>query len=380
MRKTGPEEDFDQLTLIASQICGMPIALITFLDETRQWFKSSKGLDVSETARELAFCAHAINTPDALLQVEDARKDDRFHDNPFVVGEPHVIFYAGVPLVTEEGLPLGTLCVIDNKPNKLTPQQAEALSALSKQVMKLLELRKKKQQLEAAFDRLSKKNIALERFASTAAHDINSPLIHLSSISALLSKQYAGQLDAQAIKLLSGMELSATRLRTLVDGLLAYSRIDSLLQEKKEHIATEVFFKGIKAHFTQAEPHEIKVTTELDQLYVHAVAFEQILINLIGNAIKYSDKPTATVEVGVELNGATYVVSVKDDGPGIALTEQEYIFEAFEVGGSEDRYGRSGSGLGLAIVKDLVERLGGSIHVESASGQGATFIFSIAKN
>ena len=140
-----PESDYDDLTKLAAEICGTPIALISLVDKDRQWFKSRYGLDAPETPRELAFCAHAINDAENTLLVNDARKDERFYDNPLVTGDPNVIFYAGVPLKSEAGLPLGTLCVIDNKPNGLNKGQKESLRILSKQVMNLLVLRKKNQ-------------------------------------------------------------------------------------------------------------------------------------------------------------------------------------------------------------------------------------------
>ena len=144
---TIPEKDFDHLTKIASQICNTPISLITIIDSSRQWFKSNYGIDVRETGREYSFCAHAINTPQKIMVVPDTRLDERFADNPFVTGAPNAIFYAGVPLVTEDGYALGTLCIIDNKPRILSEEQFEALRALSEQVMRLLELRKKNKEL-----------------------------------------------------------------------------------------------------------------------------------------------------------------------------------------------------------------------------------------
>ena len=137
---TLPEEDYDNLTWLAAQICGTPISLISLIDPTRQWFKSHHGLDATETPRDLAFCAHAINKPDDVLIVPDSREDVRFSNNPLVTGDPHVIFYAGVPLNTSNGHPLGTLCVIDNQPNSLSVNQIESLKALSQQVVRLMEL------------------------------------------------------------------------------------------------------------------------------------------------------------------------------------------------------------------------------------------------
>jgi PAS domain S-box-containing protein len=137
---TEPESDFDGLVELASQLCEVPIALITLIDEHRQWFKSKIGLDVDETSRDLAFCAHTIHEND-LMVVNDTLEDERFFDNPFVIGEPTIRFYAGMPLITKNGYKLGSLCVIDKKPRQLNERQMADLRILGKQVINLLDLR-----------------------------------------------------------------------------------------------------------------------------------------------------------------------------------------------------------------------------------------------
>ena len=138
---TEAEDAFDDLAKLAAYVCGTPIALVSLLDQDRQWFKAKVGLEVSETSRDLAFCAHAILEP-GVFQVPDALDDQRFSHNPLVTGEPHIRSYYGVPLVTPEGIPLGTLCVLDRLPKNLTEQQLEALGAIARQVMSQMELRR----------------------------------------------------------------------------------------------------------------------------------------------------------------------------------------------------------------------------------------------
>jgi hypothetical protein len=148
---TEPEQAFDDLTLIASQICGVPIALISLVDEDRQWFKSRIGIEARESSRSVSFCAHAI-LQRGIFTIPDASKDERFRNNPFVQGEPHIRFYAGAPITTQDGYALGTLCVIDYVPRKLTDDQINALQALERQVSAQLELRRNLEELRVALD------------------------------------------------------------------------------------------------------------------------------------------------------------------------------------------------------------------------------------
>src|SRR3990167_604109 len=142
------EQAYDDVVKLASFICDTPIALISLIYEDRQWFKARVGMNAMETPRGIAFCAHAITEPHALMEVPDALDDSRFANNPLVTGEEGVRFYAGAPLLTPSGAALGTVCVIDRVPRKLTEAQAEALKALSRQVVQLLALRRANAELE----------------------------------------------------------------------------------------------------------------------------------------------------------------------------------------------------------------------------------------
>lgn len=144
---TPEEEEFNDVVKLASQICNASIALITFIDDCRQWFKAKVGVEVRETTKDIAFCTHTLQYENG-MEVEDTLKDERFSKNPLVVDEPYIRFYAGVPLISPQGIRIGTLCVLDQEPKKLTEDQRFALETLAKYVMQLLELKKKNQGLQ----------------------------------------------------------------------------------------------------------------------------------------------------------------------------------------------------------------------------------------
>jgi two-component system NtrC family sensor kinase len=158
---TDPEESFDDLVILASYICKTPIALLSLLDDHRQWFKSTVGVQVRETPLEMSICAHAIKQEDLFI-VPDTLQDARFRENPMVVGEPHIRFYAGAPLINEDGFALGTLCVLDRQPRELDPEQKQALKSLRQLALKQMELRRNLQLLKDALNDRTREEHARE--------------------------------------------------------------------------------------------------------------------------------------------------------------------------------------------------------------------------
>jgi signal transduction histidine kinase len=371
------EKEYDQLTAIASQICGCKMSLISLVDEDRQWFKARVGLDVSETAREFAFCAHAIHEPRKTLVVPDARLDNRFHDNPLVTGDPHLAFYAGVPLVNEDGLSLGTLCVLDSEPKTLTESQLNALNALAEQVMVLLELRRSKMALERTLGNLEEKNRELEQFAFIAAHDLKSPLNGISSLTDVLIDSHSEMLQQEGVCMLNAIRGSSQQLSSLINGLLDYYRLDSAYQAMASPIKREELISQVMNLFGGDSAVEFQFFIQPDAINTHGPVLLQVLLNLVGNAIKYSDKSKTIVRVEIEENKEGYRVVVADNGAGIDSRFHDKLFELFETASSSDRFGKRGNGIGLATVKKLVSRIGGSIRFFSELGKGTTFEFTM---
>jgi signal transduction histidine kinase len=376
---TLPEADYDDITAIAAEICGTPISLVSLVDEKRQWFKSHHGVSLTETPKEISFCIHAINQPSSVFIVPDARSDNRFKNNPLVSGKPHLLFYAGVPLKSDDGLPLGTLCVIDYQPRDLTENQVRSLTALSNQLMNVLNLRRSKLQLENAFKELEEKNKALEKFAHVAAHDLRSPLINISTLTNLFMEDFGASLNTDGSSLIRMIGESSEKLRKLIDGLLDYSRSESVIKEKKTSIELQALLKGVTEMFAYEKNLSFQLNSELASVTVNITAIQQILINLFANAIRYNDKPETVIEISVTENERHYIFCVRDNGPGIQLEDSEKVFELFETLQTNDRSGLSGNGIGLATVKRIVEKCGGIVGLEAVPGFGACFKFTIEK-
>lgn len=376
---TPPDADLDDLTNLASDICNTPMALITLVNGYRQWFKSKKGIAVAETAREVSFCAHAILSNEEVLEVPDARMDDRFTLNPFVLGEPFVVFYAGAILRTAEGLPLGTLCVLDTQPRKLSLEQLNALKTIAHQIMYRFELQKNQNQLLELSSELQKKNDELSRFAYVAAHDLKTPLNTIGALVDLFKRNHADPVDPEGQKILSFIKDSSDRLNRMVEGLLSFSRLENLNTTTKSHIS----LKNLVSYLTKISGNKIPVkftlNTKIEEVILNDTLLDQILMNLVNNAIKHSDKETVEIELGVSETDTHYWFYLRDNGPGISQQNIPKIFTLFETIAQKDRFGVKGNGIGLATVKTLVEKNKGSISVESILGEGSNFLFSLGK-
>ncbi len=377
---TLPEQDFDDITYIASQICGTPISLVSLVDERRQWFKSHYGLDLQETARELSFCGYAINNPSQPFIVKDAHEDARFKANPLVTGNPNITFYAGVPLVNPEGHPLGTLCVIDQKPRELTAEQMKALEALARMVMRHLEERRTVRELNAAQTELLAAYKELDQFSYVIAHDLKSPLNNIISLADLIrTTEDNNTLGQETTEFLDLISVASRRLASMIDAVLKFTRQNHVMESTKEVVVWCDFVNEVLMLLKKPEQVEVTCLSNTEKVRIHKSPMQQILINLCSNALRFIDREGGQLVVEMREERGSYRIAVTDNGPGIPEGHRDSIFNLFQTLKATEATGEGHFGIGLATVRKLVTRLGGTINLISHVGVGTSFIIVLPK-
>lgn len=384
---TEAEKQFDDLTQLASFICGTPISLVSLIDADRQWFKAKKGIDSNESPRDISFCAHVI-LDDELMIVNDATKDERFFDNPVVTGPFNLRFYAGAPLIDKSGHRLGSLCVVDHKPRELSSEQKDALKKLSAIAVAQMELRleiKKQIEREEMIKKTSLQMVhsakmsTLGEMAGGVAHEINNPLAIIQGKVFLLKKMLEGsEINKEKMwESLSRIEFTTQRIAKIVNGLLNFSRDTSGLHFESMNlqkvlsealVLCEERFKlnDVELRFKQAPD------VELD---CRPLQLSQAFLNLLLNSYDaVYGTPNAWIEIETKLAGDTIEISVTDSGHGIEKNVVDKMLNPFfttkELG--------KGTGLGLPISKGIVEAHNGELFYDESSAN-TRFVIKIPK-
>ncbi len=370
---TPSEKEYDDIAKLAAYILNMPVSMVSFLDETRKWYKSVLGVDSREMNRDIAVCSHTIVYDQEIMIVEDTRLDERFHDSPITKSKTPTIFYAGVKLVSHDGYVLGTICVVDHKPNKINKDQGELLQALGNQVIRLLEHRRNavvlnelKKQQNLHFD-------DLEQFSYALAHDVRSLVGKMVSSTELLEGDMHN--DEQSMEVLSIIKQSGQTLAEYLQGTLDYYTSDRFSSQEKKLIHLLPTLRKVVDLINPDPDCEFKMPTINETILVREGALIQILVNLVSNAIKHCDKERAIIQIDFTAKEKSYLFEVRDNGRGIRKEDQETIFNFAQ---KLDEH-QSGRGLGLAIVKKLVAKEGGDISLTSELGVGTTFQFSLQR-
>jgi len=372
---TIPESDYDNITALVAHLLQLPISLVTLLDTNRNFLKSHHGVPFNESPREISFCGHAILEESPIFIIEDARKDERFTDNPLVT-EHNAIFYAGVPLKNPDGYSLGTLCAFGHEPKELNQFEKETLIALGKQVVHLFELRKKNRELLEAKTSLKIKNENLKNFAANVSHDLKMPLANIIVSSDIVKQKFINKENAKGKEYLNYIKNSSLKLSDYISSLLEHYETDTL--NEGELFSANQLIEEVIDLLNIDSKCEIHLPEEDVSIHSNRVALEQIFLNLIGNSLKYNDKPITKIKIGSFSNETHVFFELTDNGIGIEKEKLNDIFNLFSTTGSLDKFGNSGHGIGLSTVKNLVEKLDGEITVNSVEGESTTFLFSVA--
>lgn len=316
------ERNFDELTELASTICGASISLISLVDGNRQWFKSRVGLDASETPKSIAFCSHAI-LQDEVFEIPDALADKRFVDNPLVTGSPDIRFYAGAPLVAPDGSPIGTLCVIDREPKKLTEGQTRALQILSHQVVGQLELRKQKLELEQNYHQQ-------QNMLASIAHDLRSPFSSILGLSGQLSKKAEHMSHERIVRFSHNILNASLQVYQLLDEMLQWSTQN--VRASKVNIEPELLLPLVSASFELLE-EALKLKDIRYQCHVapgvtlmaDSTLLKSVVRNLLNNAIKFTPDG-GRIDITTSEDANMLRVHVINTGEHIAEELQHTLF------------------------------------------------------
>jgi signal transduction histidine kinase len=365
---SAPEEAFDRLTRLASRVLETPAALVSLVDDRREFFKSAAGISEDDRERPLShsYCKYVVATGEPLVAA-DAREHDLLKDNP-AIEDYNAIAYCGIPVRSHSGHVLGSFCVVDEKPRQWSREQIETLSDLTDSVVSEVQLR-------LLAHELAETNQALRDFIATASHDMRTPLTSILGFSQLLrdsEHRFSPEQRREFVTVIGGQ---AERLDRLVGDLLSAAALEAgSVSPRITRIAVPDAFESALQPFS-GRADDLVVEAAPLSVWADADHLDRVLVNLIGNALKYGEPP---VHLGAAEAGPFVRLSVRDHGPGVDADFADQLFQRFARSRSARAGAATGTGLGLFIVRGLVEANGGMIRHEPAD-PGAAFVVELPK-
>lgn len=368
---TSDEEAFNEIVQMALRISKTSIALISLIDAEREWFKAKIGIDAAAIPRNISFSAHFLTAENLFFEVTDTFKDDRFLDNPLVLGSPNIRFFAGIRLVNKNGFVMGALSVMDTEPNQLNDEQVFFLQTLAKQVIRLLDQKILNKQLQLHRVKLEQQMQLQNRILSIIAHDVRNPVGAVKSIIELSSKKLLSKQDSADLMQMAAKQIDGTV--ELLNNLVDWGSMQMKgkgFESEKIHLYTLVSNMCKSFEVLASLKSNIMANLVDDDLFINsdfnAMCF--ILRNLISNANKFTNDGVITVYASKEAQ--SILLSISDTGVGM---DDETCSRLFDVEQNDSVAGtgnEKGSGLGLILTKDFIELLGGTVSVVSALGKG----------
>ena len=366
---TLPEERFDRLTRIARAVFGVPTALVSLVDEDRQWFKSRQGLDAEQTPRNVSFCGHAILGEQPFV-VANALEDQRFADSPLVTGAPDIRFYAGVPLRSLDGHKLGTLCLLSPEPRQFSREEGQLLQDLAA----IVEQELMSAELARARDAALAANRARSQFLANINHEIRTPLNAVIGLSEVLADSAAGEQREQV----ATIHNSGRALASLFGDLVDFSKLDlgevelseeafdlhDLLGELRNEAVSLSADKGLQIEYDVTEdlPRRIRGDRRRRR-------------QALANIIRFTT--TGYVRIEAAPRQDCLEVAVIDSGVGMDAATLARAFDSFFQADTSDTRRHDGAGIGLSISRGLAELMKGTITATSKPGVGSTFTLRI---
>jgi len=366
---TPPEPDFDEMALLASQICKTSFAAISFIDRTRHWSKAVVGLKKTCFDRNISFCSHTI-LGDDLLEIENTFFDERFSDSPLVTEYPKIGFYAGVPLITSKGFKLGTLSVSDYEPRKLSAQQILTLKILSRHTVKLMEMR-------VINKEISDKAEIQQRIISVISHDIRSPLYTIKTFLDLNAENVFTH--EEQTNLLSALSVNVSRTLQLLDNLVEWGKIQLAFSNHTDILnLRDVVNECIEqAELNMLIKNNLIVNEVEPDVLVNAdkEGIQFILRNLISNANKFTEN--GSIQITFLIKNEKCYLKVRDTGVGLEMEKASQLLDntgLFHTSGTQNE---KGNGLGLSLIKSYLNKTDNHIEIKSKVNQGTSVCFSL---
>jgi len=374
-----PDPEFDRITRLAAFAMRAPVAVVTLVDEDRQWFKSCFGLDVTETPREVAFCAHAIMS-DELLIVPDASQDPRFANNPLVSGPPHIRFYAGAPIISENGFRLGSVCVVDFKSHPMPkPEALQALRDLADLTAEAIILRSKDKETAARLARSRQTaDDAKDAFLSMLSHELRTPLNAIIGFTDLIREKLKNDDPTdEHIEYAEVVEKSSYDLLARIESMLNWTQIRrGEMTLNDTHVSLIPLVERCRKSIPELVDSSAKVTVSVvgDDAEPILICDRDQIEHAVGNILKnatqaVSDNSEIRVSIGLS-NGLN--LSMRDTGCGMSAESIERALDAFTHPDDNPFHTQNGIGLGLPLTRRIVEMHGGHFHIESVLDQGTT--------
>nr|WP_246462691.1 GAF domain-containing sensor histidine kinase [Pelagicoccus albus] len=382
---TPPDDAFDRISAFAARRFGVPVALVTLIGKDKQFIRSCYGIDVRETTREMAFCAHTIASPDQPVVVEDATKDPRFKEHPMVVGDPGIRFYAGVPLMAQEHSAIGSFCLVDWKPRSFSPEELRDLKDLACFVEDQIRLHDSRNKTRQSDHEIRSLNNTMERsmeelkncLKRSIPHELRTPLNGLVGFSKILWKNWKVLPEDEVARILDFLCLSGERLDRSVRRLCMLNELQIIASDRDEILALRDCDPiSLKSSVDSAlcdvaalenRWSDLEVSVEPVLVASPEGHFSAMLGELLENAAKFSS-PGTVISIEGSREKAGYRLIVRDHGRGMTQEQIERLDDFVQF--DREIHEQQGMGLGLSLVSRLCALLGIGFTLESPRRDG----------